>query len=160
MESISTYFTSILLYKTPNAVAQIMGNRNYQELNGVARFYETAFPGILMELTLFGLPTKNEEHTFEFFGLHIHEIGNCQLPFNQTGEHYSKEMRKHPMHSGDLPPVIAQEGYSFMSFFLPQLTIEEVMNRSIIVHRNPDDFTTQPSGDSGEKIGCGVIRAV
>lgn len=85
---------------------------------------------------------------------------NSTIQNPNAGAHYSKEVRKHPMHSGDLPPVIAQEGYSFMSFYLPQLTIEEVLNRSIIVHRKPDDFNTQPSGNSGEKIGCGVIRAV
>lgn len=45
-----------------------------------------------------------------------------------------------------------------MAFYDKRFKIEEILGRSVVIHAMPDDFKTQPSGDSGMKIGCGVIR--
>ena len=63
----------------------------------------------------------------------------------------------HPQHAGDLPPLIANDGYVWMVFYDSFLTLPMIVNRSVVIHQNPDDFTTQPSGNAGEKIACGVI---
>ncbi|MEI3338857.1 MAG: superoxide dismutase family protein [Eubacterium sp.] len=46
------------------------------------------------------------------------------------------------------------------AFYTTKLSIPELIGKSVVIHGHPDDFTTQPSGNSGEKIGCGVIRPI
>ena len=62
-------------------------------------------------------------------------------------------------HAGDLPPITSCDGYSWMCVYLQQLRLEDVIGRSVIVHGHADDFSTQPSGNSGEKIACGIVEA-
>ncbi len=45
-----------------------------------------------------------------------------------------------------------------MSFYDKRFSIEDILDRSVVIHQNPDDFKTQPSGNSGAMIACGVIR--
>ena len=96
-------------------------------------------------------------------GFHIHENGNCSLDENQelafTGNHYNPDTQLHPSHRGDLPPVLNCNGYAWQSFLTDAFRVEEIIGRSIVLHALPDDFKTQPSGDSGSKIGCGIISA-
>lgn len=51
------------------------------------------------------------------------------------------------------------DGYSWMCVYLQQLRLEDVIGRSVIVHGHADDFSTQPSGNSGEKIAFGIVEA-
>ena len=90
--------------------------------------------------------------------MHIHEKGDCTMPFDRTGGHYNPAGEPHPDHAGDMIPLMGNQGYAWLAFYDKRFTIPEIMGRSVIIHRMPDDFKTQPSGDSGEKIGCGVIR--
>lgn len=94
-----------------------------------------------------------------FYGMHIHEFGDCTPPFDKTGGHYNPLNAQHPHHSGDMPPLMSSNGYAWMSFFDNRFTIEEIIGKSLVIHRMRDDFTSQPSGDSGEKIACGIIYA-
>lgn len=94
-----------------------------------------------------------------FYGMHIHEFGDCTPPFDKTGGHYNPYNTEHPEHAGDMPPLMSNNGYAWMSFFDGRFTIEEIIGKSVIIHHMRDNFTTQPSGDSGEKIACGVIYA-
>ena len=55
-------------------------------------------------------------------------------------------------------PLFANQGYAWCAFYDKRIALPEIMGRSVVVHAMPDDFVTQPSGNSGEKIGCGVIR--
>ena len=66
----------------------------------------------------------------------------------------------HPSHAGDLVPLLGNQGYAYLVFYDKRFTIDDIIGRSVIIHRNPDDFATQPSGNSCEKIACGVIRRV
>ena len=65
---------------------------------------------------------------------------------------------EHPNHAGDLPPLFGNNGFALSLFLTNRFTVDEVIGRTIIIHDHPDDFTTQPSGNSGTKIACGVIR--
>ncbi len=56
-----------------------------------------------------------------------------------------------------MPPLFGNNGEAFMTFETNRFSVREIINRVVIIHRNPDDFTTQPSGDSGEMIACGKI---
>ena len=62
------------------------------------------------------------------------------------------------INGGDLPPLLGNNGYAWTAFFDKRFTIDEIIGKSIIIHNMRDDFTSQPSGDSGTKIGCGVIK--
>ncbi len=64
----------------------------------------------------------------------------------------------HPDHAGDLPPLLSCGGRVYLAVLTCRVRIPEILGRTLVVHSRPDDFRTQPAGDSGEKIGCGVIR--
>ncbi len=162
-------FYSILSYNIPQAVAQITGNSQYPDLQGQARFFSTPYSGVLIEVEVYGLPESMQNPPSEsrlsnfkpyFYGMHIHEEGDCTLPFDKTGNHYNPTNLTHPYHIGDLPPLLSSSGYAFTIFYDPLLTIDNIINRSLIIHSQPDDFTSQPAGNSGDKIACGVIQPV
>lgn len=58
---------------------------------------------------------------------------------------------------GDLPPLIENNGYAYMQVLINKFKIKDILGKVIIIHDFPDDFTTQPSGNSGIKIACGKI---
>ena len=145
-------------YMNPFACAKITGNNTYPELSGIANFYEDAISGVWVEVELTGLPDMNSPINSNFYGMHIHTVGNCNIPFDQTGAHYNPNNLAHPNHAGDLPLLLGNNGYAYSLIYTNRFTPSEVLNKSIIIHSAPDDFHTQPSGNSGEKIGCGVIQ--
>lgn len=155
MENFNVLFASILSQREPDAVAWIKGNKENPNLSGQISFYRTLGNAILVAIEMFGLP--DEENKTGFYGMHIHEYGNCRDDFEKTGGHYNPEKVAHPEHAGDLPSLISNHGYVWMAFYDQRLTIDEIIDKSVVIHKRRDDFTTQPSGDSGEKIGCGVI---
>lgn len=53
---------------------------------------------------------------------------------------------------------MGNQGYAWTVFYDKRVTIQDIVGRSVVIHAMPDDFMTQPSGNSGAKIGCGVIR--
>jgi Cu-Zn family superoxide dismutase len=84
--------------------------------------------------------------------------GNSNDEFANAKGHYNPENCPHPYHTGDLPPLLENNGYSYMSIFLNKFKIKDILGKIIIIHDMPDDFTTQPSGNSGTKIACGKIK--
>jgi len=78
--------------------------------------------------------------------------------FPNSGTHYNPHRCQHPYHAGDMPPLFSADGYAFLSFVTNRFTAKEIRGRTIILHSQTDDFTTQPSGNSGTKIACGVIE--
>lgn len=58
---------------------------------------------------------------------------------------------------GDLPPLVENNGYAYMQVLINKFKIKDILGKVIIIHDSPDDFTTQPSGNSGIKIACGKI---
>ncbi len=145
--------------KAPEASAWIMGNTDYSNLCGLVQFYDTPVGGTLVIAELYGLPDKNTPGQSHFYAMHIHEQGNCTPPFTQTGSHYNPTQMPHPEHVGDLPPLLSNQGWAWTAFYTDRFVPRDVIDRSIVIHSLRDDFTSQPSGDSGDKIGCGVIVA-
>lgn len=151
-------FLYLLNQGQPNAIAWIQGNTSQPQVAGSVKFYETPYGGILIEAEIFGLPNINVQGSSDFYGFHIHESGNCQRPFNQTGNHYNPTNMPHPQHAGDMPPLMGNQGYAYQVFYDKRFRLDEIVGRSVVIHQMADDFHTQPSGNSGDKIGCGTIR--
>lgn len=90
--------------------------------------------------------------------MHIHEYGDCTPPFNKTGEHYNPANTIHPYNTGDMVSLLGNNGFAYHVFYDKRFSTSEIIGKSVIIHSNIDDFMSQPSGNSGSKIGCGVIR--
>ena len=84
--------------------------------------------------------------------------GNSDDEFANAKAHYNPKNCPHPFHVGDLPPLIENNGYSYMRVFINKFKVKDIIGKVIIIHDMPDDFTTQPSGNSGTKIACGKIE--
>jgi Cu-Zn family superoxide dismutase len=100
-------------------------------------------------------------------GFHVHEFGKCELPdFKSAGEHFNPTKAQHGEHLGDLPNAKADEnGHATINAIVkgPNLVDKDgaptaIIGKALIVHAMPDDYKTQPSGGSGARIACGVIR--
>lgn len=138
----------------PKAVARIRGGEGAPLLRGVVRFFQRA-DGVLVEAEIVGLP-KTETG---FFAFHIHEGGGCGGEgFSETGGHFDPGGMMHPNHAGDLPPLLGDHGKAYMKVFTDRFFLAEVIGRTVVIHSDPDDFHTQPSGNAGTKIACGVIE--
>lgn len=151
-------FINILRYNKPKAMAWMNGNFTNPQLSGLVKFYSTEYGGTLIEAEIYGLPDINTPGSTNFYAMHIHEHGDCSQDFMHTGSHYSRNSEPHPKHTGDLIPLLGNQGYAWCAFYDKRIVIPEIIGRSVIIHAMPDDFTTQPAGNSGDKIGCGVIR--
>ncbi len=151
-------FVQLLESNRPQAVAWVTGSTQYPNISGLVKFYETPYGGTLVEAEIFGLPDNIRPGSTDFYALHIHEFGNCSQNFTQTGEHYNPTMQPHPYHAGDLLPVMGNQGYAWSAYYDKRFLVRDILGKSVVIHANRDDFTSQPSGDSGNKIACGVIR--
>ncbi len=144
-----------------DAKANIKGNTKYPNINGIVTFKETQ-KGVLLTAKINGLPQSENNCIGRFFGFHIHEgtscSGNKDDEFKNALTHYNPSNCNHPYHVGDLPPLIECNGYAYMIVLLNKFKIEDIIGKTIIIHDMPDDFKSQPSGNSGTKIACGVIE--
>lgn len=145
----------------PQAAASIAGSESCPGLSGTVRFYQTG-EGVIVLAEISGLPRADPPCQERVFGFHIHQgtdcAGNMEDPFADAMSHYDPQGCEHPYHAGDLPPLFGNDGYALSLFLTRRFTVDEVMGRTVIIHDRPDDFTSQPSGNSGTKIACGVIR--
>lgn len=144
------------------ATAQIMGSKHYPNIHGKVRFNRRS-RGVLVTAEIFGLPNSEcSECDGGIFAFHIHEGSECSGDasdlFKDAGAHFNPDNCMHPYHAGDLPPLIGNNGYAYMSVLTNRFKISDIIGRTVIIHKNPDDFHTQPSGNAGEKIACGVIK--
>ena len=148
-----------LLYRHADAKATITGSDEYSQIQGLVNFYQTE-KGVLIGADITGLPVTSSQKR-SFFGFHIHEGMSCTGdeadPFAEAGLHYNPGNVQHPYHAGDLPPLLGNNGNAFSIFLTNAFHLEDVIGRTIIIHSQPDDFTSQPAGNSGIKIACGKI---
>lgn len=139
----------------PDAVADITDGADAPSLRGRVRFYQEP-ESVLVVAYVAGLPGDGKRG---FFGFHIHEGDGCTGPgFAQTGGHYNPGDAAHPMHAGDLPPLMLEHGCAHLAVRTARFRVADILVRTVVIHSDPDAFRTQPSGMSGTKIACGVIR--
>jgi superoxide dismutase, Cu-Zn family len=126
----------------------------------------TAMPdGVRIEGSISGLKADTEH------GFHVHEKGDCSAPdASSAGEHFNPTSQPHgdpggaTHHAGDMQNIRADaEGRAPVSTVVNAVTLgdggtNDVVGKAIVVHAKRDDYKTQPSGDSGDRIACGVIE--
>ncbi|MBO5203090.1 MAG: superoxide dismutase family protein [Clostridia bacterium] len=152
-----------MLQRLPNAVAVISGSAENSEIHGTVKFYQAA-GGVFTVADIFGLPVSTEACKGNIFAFHIHGgsdcSGNQDDPFADAGSHYNPNDCPHPYHAGDMPPLFGAGGRAFLAFLTDRFDVNEIVGKTVIIHDGVDDFTTQPSGNAGNKIACGVISKV
>lgn len=137
----------------PIALANINGGNKFPGLTGNVSFFQKR-SHTLIEINISGLPDSKTG----FFAFHIHEGNFCTgTDFSDTGAHYNPKDLPHPEHPGDLPPIIRCNGGAYQVVATDRFKVADVIGRTVAIHDMPDDFTSQPSGNAGTKIACGVI---
>jgi Cu-Zn family superoxide dismutase len=134
------------------------------QAHGTVRFTQEGDDSVKVVADIEGL-APNSEH-----GFHIHEFGDCSAPdassagghFNPTGNPHGSPGPEH--HAGDLGNLRANgQGNAHLELTLQHVTVgahpNPILGRSVIVHAKADDLHSQPSGESGGRIACGVIGA-
>lgn len=147
--------------KVLRATANIRGSESYPNIRGTASFFQRE-EGVIVSVYISGLPTSNNICEKPVFAMHIHSGGSCtgneSDPFANAMTHYNPKGCPHPYHAGDMPPLFGANGVALSMFLTDRFSVEEIIGKTFIIHSKPDDFTTQPSGNAGEKIACGVIK--
>ena len=151
---------SRVLMSRPFAVTNINGSKKFSNIKGTVKFFNT-LNGVLVVSEINNLPSSEHICDSGVFGFHIHSGSECSGneadEFSNAGTHYNPDGCTHPHHAGDMPPLFSNNGYAFSVFLSNRFTPNEIIGKTVIVHLMPDDFISQPSGNSGEKIACGKI---
>lgn len=101
-------------------------------------------------------------------GFHVHEFGDCSAPdAASAGGHFNPTKKKHggpeylERHVGDLGNIVADQNghgkYDRVDRIIKLEGPESIIGKSIIIHALADDYTTQPSGNAGGRVACGII---
>jgi Cu-Zn family superoxide dismutase len=143
----------------------ILEARSDSGVTGRATF-TTDEGGVVLRVEVQGLTPG--EHA-----IHLHEFGDCSAPDAMSaGPHWNPTGHDHglwgqdPFHLGDIGNLVAgEDGKASLVFSTDRWTIggpaeTNVVGRSVIVHVSADDFTTQPTGNAGGRVACGVVRKV
>lgn len=147
--------------------AIIKGSSYAPNLFGVINFYHVV-NGTMVCVTVNGLPTyqpaTSTQQQIGPFGFHLHEYGSCEIekpdnPYESAGGHWNPYNQPHGNHAGDFPVLFSNNGYAHMCFFTDKFKPEDIIGKSVVIHQSPDDYKSQPSGDSGKRIACGVITS-
>lgn len=122
--------------------------------------------GVLLTLSVKGLPAG--EHAF-----HVHAVGKCEPPFTTAGGHFNPGQKKHGImspegsHAGDMPNLhIPASGDLTVEVMNAAITLEKGKTNSvfdadgsaIVIHAGKDDYKSDPAGDAGARIACGIIQ--
>jgi superoxide dismutase, Cu-Zn family len=116
--------------------------------------------GVLLTLALKGAPAG--VHAF-----HVHEVGKCEPPFKSAGAHFNPDHKKHGFvaegpHAGDMPNLhIPASGDLEQEVLNPNLSFAGMFDAdgaAIIIHAGADDYKSDPAGNAGDRIACGVVE--
>lgn len=121
--------------------------------------------GVLLRVELSGIAAGAH-------GFHVHEFGRCAPDFGAAGGHFMGNAMHHGYmadggpHAGDMPNLeVPASGELTIEVFNPNISLHDGHGAlfdddgsAIVVHAGPDDYTSQPSGNSGDRIACGVIE--
>lgn len=152
---------------TPDSSEPARANAALKPTKGSKAFGEATFEqvGDKVRVVVFVQGLKpGQEH-----GLHIHEKGDCSNDGMAAGGHFNPHGKPHgrpgtsERHAGDLPSLKANKrGRANVQVDVDGITVTpgkaSIIGRAIVVHAMPDDFKTQPTGNSGGRIACGVIQ--
>ena len=160
--------TSILVLSSFSAAAQsakaTLKDKDSKDV-GSATLTQTP-AGVLIGLSVKGLPAG--EHAF-----HLHGIGKCEPPFMSAGGHFNPEKKKHGMmapdgaHAGDMPNLhIPASGELVVEVLNAAVTLEKGKANSLfgpegtalVIHAAKDDYKTDPTGEAGGRIACGIVE--
>jgi Cu-Zn family superoxide dismutase len=130
---------------------------------GSVRAWQTA-GGVTLRIDATGLPHG-------VHGIHVHSVGRCDPPdFASAGPHWNPLAKQHGMnnpagaHAGDLPNVdVAANGVLGATVTVPGASMASLLDAdgaSLVIHAAADDYVTDPSGNSGARIACAVLRPV
>ena len=153
----------------PSARADII-NTNGEGV-GAALFYPSG-EGVKIKIEITNLPLVAGEH-----GFHIHNIGSCEPPdFKSAGPHFNPTGKKHGLevpeghHAGDLSNILlGPDGKVKMEVIENKdVSLQENVSNSLfheggtslVIHENADDYKTDPAGNAGTRVACGVIKKV
>ncbi len=145
-----------------SGVALVKGTTPESKVSGTVTFHDMK-GGLHVSVQLTGLTPG--DHAF-----HIHEFGSCEDVGKAAGSHYNPlssphgflpKDGMHKAHSGDMGNILAAaDGSASLEVMLPRVTLAEgkytVAGRAVIVHEKKDDFS-QPVGNAGGRVGCGII---
>ena len=131
-----------------DAQGKVVGTATLSEVSG----------GVKIALKASGL--KPGDH-----GFHIHAIGKCEPPaFTSAGGHFNPRNKKHGKtnpegaHAGDLPNLkVGADGTGSIDVTAGRVTLKDVAGLALVIHADPDDEKTDPTGNSGARVACGVI---
>lgn len=148
--------------RRPQATAVVSATAG-SNVNGVVHFTELADGSVEVHAVLSGVPEG-------VHGFHVHEKGDCGNDGGAAGMHFNPATSAHgaptvdPHHAGDFGNVTADgTGKAETRFTTRSITVtagpNSVVGRAVIVHEKADDMTTQPTGNAGARIGCGVVQA-
>lgn len=143
------------------AQAILVPTKNNQA-EGTVTFYQFA-DGVKVVADVTGLsPGKH--------GFHIHEWGDCSADANSAGGHFNPSHEQHGApdalhhHVGDLGNILADASgkahFEWVSNTIHLNGVNNIMGRSVIIHAAADDLHTQPSGNSGGRVACGVVGVI
>jgi Cu-Zn family superoxide dismutase len=144
-----------------HATATMAGTAKFKAVKGTVEFKETD-DGIEVTANIEGL--KKGVH-----GFHIHEKGDCSAPdAKSAGGHFNPSNHKHGApdaaehHEGDLGNITAdKEGKGTATLTIKGVTLGDgdtsIVGKGFIIHAKADNFKTQPTGDAGDRVACGVI---
>lgn len=147
----------------PAATAQLEA-RSGSAVSGAVSFYP-AGEGTRIVADVRGL-------TPGMHGIHVHEAGDCSAPDASSAKgHFNPNNKVHgnygvgEHHAGDMPNLVADaDGKAHYEAELPSLYLATgpigILNRSVVIHADPDDYKSQPAGNSGKRVACGVIRKI
>ncbi|MFZ7104309.1 MAG: superoxide dismutase family protein [Peptococcaceae bacterium] len=148
------------------ACADIRGGPLAPQIRGTV-ILQDVYGGTMVYVNISGLPpyqkASNGNNPIGPHGFHIHAKGTCAVgdtdnPFQAAEGHWNPYHQPHGNHAGDFPVLFSNNGVAYMSFFTNKFKVQDALGKSLIIHQNPDDYRTQPAGDSGKRLACGIIR--
>lgn len=149
-----------ILNGVPEAFADVKGSEQFPDVHGMVYFFGV-HGGTIVMAEIYGLPDTEQQYLGKFFGFHINEGSECAEiltdPLADTWEDYNPDLAVYPQRAGDLPVLLSSHGSAWVATYTGRFFPDDVIGKTVIIYDQPDDYTSQPFGDTGEKIACGEI---